>query len=84
MDLGLSEDPVESFRLYQGRLQAVYDQLAESGELETIDATRPVHQLQEQTRALFQQVISRVGFSRLHQLPRAFHSRQSAGGFAVP
>jgi len=57
MDLGLSDDPVESFRLYQGRLQACYDKLAESGELQTVDATQQVHELQNQTRELFERVI---------------------------
>ena len=28
MDLGLSHDPIESFRIYQGRLQRYYDELA--------------------------------------------------------
>ena len=57
MDLGLSPDPLESFRLYQGRMQACYDELAESGALSIVDATQSVHELQEQTRALFEQVI---------------------------
>ena len=53
MDLGLSADPVESFRLYQGRIQVFYDELADQGELTVLDATQDVHRLQEQTRSLF-------------------------------
>ena len=33
MDLGLSQDPEESFRIFQGRIQKVYDKLAEDGYL---------------------------------------------------
>lgn len=57
MDLGLSADPHESFRLYQGRVQEAYDRLADHGELVPIDATQPIPALQEQTRALFREHI---------------------------
>ncbi|MEE2829980.1 MAG: thymidylate kinase [Myxococcota bacterium] len=53
MDLGLSHDPLESFRLYQGRLQKYYDELAEAGYLTILDATNSVPNLQKQTRDLF-------------------------------
>ena len=53
MDLGLSPDPVESFKLYQGRIQKAYDKLADEGRLSVIDATQSVHQLQEETRRHF-------------------------------
>ena len=53
LDLGLTHDPVESFKLYQGRIQKFYDGLAEQGDLTVIDATRPVPELQVQTRELF-------------------------------
>ena len=57
MDLGLSHDPVESFKLYQGRIQQFYDSFAKAGELTVLDATKDVHQLQEDTRAVFNQCI---------------------------
>ena len=59
MDLGLSADPIESFRLYQGRIQESYDSYAERGELTVLDATQDVHRLQEQTRQLFDEEILR-------------------------
>ena len=64
MDLGLSHDPLESFRLYQGRLQTYYDELADAGYLTTLDATRSVHQLQKDTRTLFKQHINLDEFER--------------------
>jgi len=64
MDLGLSHDPLESFRLYQGRLQRYYDELAETGYLLTLDATRSVHELQKDTRRLFKEHIDLSQFNR--------------------
>src|SRR2546427_4603545 len=39
MDLGLSSNPAESFRLFQSRVLDIYDRLAEEVELRVIDAT---------------------------------------------
>lgn len=61
MDIGLSSDPEESFRLYQGRIQQFYDEMANNGELTVLDATGDVHQLQEETRKVFNQVIQLPG-----------------------
>ena len=64
MDLGLSPDPVESFKLYQGRIQKVYDGLAAEGRMVTIDATQEVHALQRETREQFQTAINLAQFNR--------------------
>ena len=58
MDMGLSSDPQESFKLYQGRIQNFYDEMASNGELTVLDATADVHTLQEETRKVFNRVIS--------------------------
>jgi dTMP kinase len=52
MDLGLSQDIYESFRLFQGRVQEEY--LKMSGELgfTQVDAARPVHEQQEAIRGI--------------------------------
>ena len=63
MDLGLSHDPVESFKLYQGRIQKVYDGLAEDGRMVTIDATQEVHALQSATRKEFLRAVNLSHFS---------------------
>jgi len=61
MDLGLSASPEESFKLYQGRIQTFYDEMAENGELTVLDATAEVHQLQEETRKVFNKAITLPG-----------------------
>jgi dTMP kinase len=50
MDLGLSLDPVESFRQFQGMILERYDQLVETDNFVLMDGTLPVHQLQQQMR----------------------------------
>jgi dTMP kinase len=57
MDIGLSASPEESFKLYQGRIQTFYDEMAANGELTVLDATAEVHQLQEETRKVFNKAI---------------------------
>jgi dTMP kinase len=50
MDLGLSTDIYESFRLFQGRVMDQYEGLAEEFGFEKIDATRNVHEQQVEVR----------------------------------
>jgi dTMP kinase len=52
MDLGLSPDPYECFRLFQKRILSQYDAMIEEFGLTVIDATRPLVQQQQQVRAL--------------------------------
>jgi len=52
MDLGLSPDPYESFRLFQKRILGQYDDMVEEFGLTVIDAVRPLVQQQQQVRAL--------------------------------
>lgn len=52
MDLGLSPDIQESFRIFQGRIMGQYDQLAEEFGFTTIDATENVHAQQKAVRKL--------------------------------
>jgi dTMP kinase len=52
MDLGLSPDPYECFRLFQGRILAQYRKMVDEFGLTVIDATRPLVQQQQQMRAL--------------------------------
>jgi dTMP kinase len=52
MDLGLSPDPYECFRLFQQRILKQYDAMIEEFGLTVIDATRPLVQQQQQVRAL--------------------------------
>jgi dTMP kinase len=52
MDMNLSPDIYESFRLFQGRVAEEYDRLSKEFGFTVIDATRGVHEQQEQVRAL--------------------------------
>jgi dTMP kinase len=52
MDLGLSADIHESFRLFQEQVAGQYDRLAEEFSFTTVDATRNVHQQQREVRAI--------------------------------
>ena len=51
MDLGLSPDPAESFKIFQGRIKAHYDEMAQHEYFRVIDATRPVEEQQALVRA---------------------------------
>lgn len=57
MDVGLSTDPVESFRLFQGRVLDIYDQLAEEFGLKTVDATGDIPSQQKLFRKMVQDVL---------------------------
>jgi dTMP kinase len=50
MDLGLSNDPVESFRLFQGRVLEEYDRLAGEYGFKVIDGTKTIDAQQRQVR----------------------------------
>jgi len=57
MDLGLSNDPYESFRIFQGRIQDEYNQMIDEFNFQVIDATQHVESQQEQVREIIQQRI---------------------------
>jgi len=50
MDLELSDDPEESFRLFQGRILEEYEQMVPEFDLQVIDATLPIEVQQMQMR----------------------------------
>jgi dTMP kinase len=52
MDLGLSNDPTESFKLFQGRIKAEYSHLVDEFDLTVMDATRPIEVQQQTMRAI--------------------------------
>jgi dTMP kinase len=52
MDLGLSPDPVESFRLFQGRVIQEYDRQAEEYGFQVIDGTRSIDHQQQKVRGI--------------------------------
>ncbi len=52
MDLGLSEDPDESFRLFQGRIIEEYEKMVPEFDITAVDATLPIEDQQQQMRQL--------------------------------
>ena len=57
MDLGLSYDPMESFRTFQGMIQDQYDRMVDTDHFVQMDGTLPVNKLQKQMRAIVQERI---------------------------
>lgn len=58
LDLGLSSDPAESFRLFQGLIKEEYDALAGPCGLVTLDATRSVEVQQAEMRAIVAEMLN--------------------------
>ncbi len=50
MDTGLSLDPVESFKLFQGKIKEQYDSMARNEQFVVIDATRTIHETWEEVQ----------------------------------
>jgi dTMP kinase len=50
MDLKLHPDPVESFRIFQGRILDEYDRMAADHDFVTVDATGSISEQQRQVR----------------------------------
>jgi len=61
MDLGLSRDAAESFRLFQSRVLVIYDELVQEFGLDVIDATADISQQQHQVRRLAAEVLGLDG-----------------------
>jgi dTMP kinase len=61
MDVGLSRDPLESFRLFQSRVLVIYDELVREFGLRVIDATAEINQQQGQLRTLAGRVLGATG-----------------------
>jgi len=58
MDVGLSREPVESFRLFQSRVLDIYESLVKEFGLKVMDATASINTQQQQFRRLTRQVLS--------------------------
>jgi dTMP kinase len=57
LDLGLTTDIRESFRLFQGRIMEQYEKLAEEFDFQVLDAGGEVHEQQTQVRRTFSSTI---------------------------
>ncbi len=63
MDLGLSFDRTESFRIFQGMILDQYDQMTATDNFVLMDGTVPVNELQQQMRELVQERIDLQWFA---------------------
>jgi dTMP kinase len=61
MDVGLSTEPIESFRLFQSRVLEIYDQLAIEYGFRTIDAVDEIPAQQQLFRKMMQEVLGGYG-----------------------
>jgi dTMP kinase len=52
LDVGLSDDPYESYKLFQGRILQEYDKMVDEFALTTMDATLPLLEQQEKVREI--------------------------------
>src|SRR6478736_1132808 len=73
MDLGLSTDLAESFRLFQGRVLEIYDQLAEEFDLRVIDASHDIAGQQKVVRRMAGEVLREYD----HQRARNHHGNST-------
>lgn len=67
MDLGLSSDINESFRLFQGRLFEEYERLASEFEFIVLDADRPIEVQQDQVRRIISDRIDLASYRWLNR-----------------
>ena len=67
MDLGLSPDITESFRIFQGRVMEQYDAMADEFGFTVIDATRRSTSSRRQVRTI---VAERIDLARFHKRDR--------------
>ena len=56
-DLGLSDDKVVSFRLFQQRIQDEYEKMIDEFGFTVIDGTLPIHDQQQQVRDIIQEIL---------------------------
>ncbi len=59
MDLGLSPDAVESFRMFQGRVLAEYDRMSDPCGFEVIDGTDSIDDQQQKVRGIVESLYDR-------------------------
>lgn len=64
LDMGWSQDPYESFRIFQGKVMAEYEGMLDQFNFTVIDATQEIPVQQAQVRALISQNIDLPAFRR--------------------
>jgi len=67
MDVGLSADPVESFRIFQSRVLEIYDQLTLEFGMRPIDATAEIPNQQRVIRTMVQEILRNYDRNRANE-----------------
>jgi dTMP kinase len=80
MDLGLSTDPIQSFRMFQSRVLETYDRVTEEFGLTVIDARRSVVDQQREVRKLVKPLLKGLRRSGLTRAPTPPLARTGAEG----
>ena len=80
MDVGLSPDPVESFRLFQSRVLAIYDELTAEFGLPVIDATAEISVQQKLVRRMVAEVLRGYAGPRYDGPVAARHNGREGNG----
>ena len=89
MDLGLSADPAESFRIFQGRIHDAYEHIADEYGLIRVDATEGLVRQQARVREFVRphlEGVMKVDHAGLSsallqaRLPGAMFCRPTTGG----
>jgi dTMP kinase len=60
MDLGLSSDPIESYKLFQRRVSDEYDRMVPEFDLTVIDAERPIDVQHAEVTGLAKPILDRL------------------------
>ena len=70
MDLGLSPDIQQSFRIFQGHVMEQYERMADEFGFTAVEATRSIHEQQEEVRRIFRQHIDLARFRQRRERVR--------------
>jgi len=81
MDLGLSPDPYESFRIFQGRVLEQYEKMVPEFDLEVIDATRPIFDQQMEFRRIVAPLLEGALKTEVHSLVEALRDGGLTGRY---
>jgi dTMP kinase len=77
MDIGLADDKIESFQLFQKRIMDEYDKMCEEFNFTVINATLPIQEQQNQIRTLVRRVLYRWKGLPNPQTAAGIHKRKN-------
>ncbi len=64
LDMGWSSDPYESFRIFQGKIRDQYEAMVSQFDFTVIDASREIHEQQDEVRRLIAERIDLRAYRR--------------------